>query len=156
MSSDKNKAQYTQVFSDYLARTKRRKTPERFIILDCAMSQPGHFSIEDLCGRLAGMGFCVAVATVYNTLELLTDCGLLLRHRFANKSVYEAAGLAAGHHHLICTQCGRVKEVRDPFVANYFQTKKYPAFTPSSFSVTIFGICSGCSRKAKAAAKQKS
>lgn len=153
MSADKNRLSATQVFSDYLARTHRRRTPERFIILDCVMSMQGHFSIEELCRRLADDEFPVATATVYNTLELLTDCGLLLRHRFGNKSIYESSRAAVGHSHLICTQCGRIKEVKDPFVTNYFESKRYSAFTPSSFSITVFGTCSACARKFRAATK---
>ncbi len=154
MTTDKGKAaNYTQAFSDYLSRTGRRRTPERFMILERVMAERGHFSIEELCERIAASGIHVALATAYNTLQLLVDAGIVLRHRFGDRtSLYECVHEASGHQHLICSQCGKVKEVRDTSLAGYLRTKRYPSFTPTCYSLSIYGLCSECARKERRSA----
>lgn len=154
MTTDKGKAaNHTQAFSDYLSRTGRRRTPERFIILERVMAERGHFTIEELCEHLGADGVHVALATAYNTLQLLVDAGLVLRHRFGGgSSRYECVHEAVGHQHLVCSQCGKVKEVRDSSLAGYLRTKRYPSFTPTCYSLSIYGLCSECARKERAAA----
>ncbi len=151
MNADKNKASYSLILAEYLERTGRRRTPERFAILDCALSLPGHFNSEQILNALEKDGKHVALATVYNTLELLVDCGVVIRHRFNdNCTTFEVAQTGTSHHHLICTRCGRVKESRDQSLLNYMELKRYPSFTPQYFSLTVYGVCSSCMRKMKA------
>lgn len=57
----------------------------------------------------------VSRATVYNTLDLLVDSGLVKRHQFGqNTSFYEQAFGYRQHDHLICRQCNKVLEFCDP------------------------------------------
>jgi Fur family ferric uptake transcriptional regulator len=149
MNDDKLKATARQKFHEYLSSTGKRRTTERDAILDCVMTTSGHFSIEDLRDSSAQCGVRVSLATVYNTLELLVDCGLVMQHRFDNKmSRYEKMQGTSSHHHLVCTVCGKIKEVRDNEMLATIESKRYRTFYPSYFSLTIFGICSTCHRKA--------
>ena len=68
-----------QVLSEYLRRTHRRCTTERYMVLASAESMSGHFTVEELCAHLIANGRRVATATVYSTLQILVDCGLLRR-----------------------------------------------------------------------------
>ncbi len=105
------------------------------------------------CERIAASGIHVALATAYNTLQLLVDAGIVLRHRFGDRtSLYECVHEASGHQHLICSQCGKVKEVRDTSLAGYLRTKRYPSFTPTCYSLSIYGLCSECARKERRSA----
>lgn len=143
----------SQILSEYLERTHRRRTPERFTILSAAESLKGHFSVERLCRVLEKDGERIARATVYNTVEMFLEAGILASRCFdGSTTVYELAGEA--HHHLVCSKCGRVKDVRDPALDEYLRTRRYSAFTPAQFSLTVHGVCSACARRAKAGTKK--
>ncbi|MDE6120292.1 MAG: transcriptional repressor, partial [Muribaculaceae bacterium] len=86
MTGDKSKAPSpTQIFTEYLRRTRRRRTPERYMVLECAETCQGHFTAEELCVRLEEASRHVARATVYSTLQLLEECGIVMRHRFKDQ-----------------------------------------------------------------------
>lgn len=149
MAADKNIRQCPRdVFSDYLARQHKRRTAERYAILDCAMRSSDHFTIESFHERIEQEGFHVSLATIYNTLELLVDCGLVRRHRFGSDSArYERTAGSANHHHLVCSRCGKVREVRDTALSKAIASMRYPGFTPSYFSLNIYGLCRSCQKR---------
>lgn len=136
------------VFASYLAKHHKRRTPERFAILDTVMSTPEHFTIDSFHERMEERGFHVSVATIYSTLTLLIDCGLVRRHRFGSDSArYERATGTANHHHIVCTRCGKVKEVKDSSLGEAISGIRYPGFTASYFSLNIYGICRACQKR---------
>ncbi|MGB6034239.1 MAG: transcriptional repressor, partial [Bacteroidota bacterium] len=101
-----------KILSDFLKhRGRLRATPERYAILDAVLLTQGHFDAETLYYRLVTNGVKVSKATVYNTLDLLLECGLVSKYRFAEKtSRYEKAFGRPHHHHLICLNCGDIIE----------------------------------------------
>ena len=153
MAVDKNIRQSPrEIFSDYLARQHKRRTPERFAILECAMRTPEHFTIESFHERLESESFHVSLATVYNTLELLVDCGLIRRHRFGSeRASYERIAGTTSHHHLVCTRCGKVKEVRDASLIADTASRRYPGCATNYFSLNIYGVCRACQKRERKA-----
>lgn len=150
MIEDKSKINAKAEFTRYLEKKKLRKTPERYAILDKILSQNDHFDIEFLYHNLEADSYHVSRATVYNTIDLLCDCGLVRKHLFGNQQAqYEKVGGGVNHHHLICTECGKIKEVKDNEFLAYMNSKKYPAFTTSYFSLYVYGLCNNCIRKLK-------
>ena len=150
MVDEKTKIAAKAMFISYLEGKKLRKTPERFAILEKIYSTSDHFDIESLYLSLEKDSYHVRRDTVYNTIDLLCDCGLVRKHQFGNQQAqYEKVGGAINHHHLICTECGKIKEVKDPEFIGYMNSKKYPAFTISYFSLYVHGICNNCMRKLK-------
>ena len=137
--------QKRELFTEYLTRKGHRKTPERYAILDHVCAINGHFDVEMLYQRLEGANFHVSRATLYNTIELLVDARLLVRHQFGTQGVqYECAEKAAGHFHLVCSHCGRIQEYKDQALKASVLSKKFTKFTPEYFSMYIFGLCSKC------------
>ncbi len=150
MSEEKLKTSARASFTEYLRNKKLRRTPERYAILDqiCEMSE--HFYVDSLHSRLEQEGFHVSKATVYNTMELLVDCGLVRRHQFNNQPAqYERVNGPGNHHHLICTQCGKVKEMKDPELMRMMSSRRYPSFHDAYFAIYVYGLCSRCQRKNK-------
>lgn len=151
MVDEKNKIPAKNKFTLYLKDKKLRKTPERFAILDRIFSLSSHFDIESLYSMLEDDSYHVSKATIYNTIELLIDCGLVRRHSFDNRqSKYEkVVTTSPNHHHLICTECGKIKEVKDNDFQAYMNAKKYNAFTTTYYQLYVYGICNNCIRKKK-------
>lgn len=139
-----------EILTKYLKSTgKHRSTPERSAILDAVLQIQGHFDADGLYYRLVTSGVKVSKATVYNTLEILQNCGLVSKYRFAeNTSRYEKAYGRPHHHHLICLECGDIIE----FISDKLERIQDDVCTEKSFKVQsstlqIFGTCSKCTRK---------
>ena len=148
---DKNvKETVRQIFTEYLETNGHRKTPERFAILDTIYSINGHFDIDMLYSQMMNQeNFRVSRATLYNTIILLMDAKLVIKHLFGNSSQYEKSFNIETHHHLICTQCGKVTEFQNETLKAAIANTKLNRFQMSHYSLYIYGICSKCDRANK-------
>lgn len=128
---------------------KLRATPERFAVLDAVLQSQGHFDAEGLYYRMISNGTKVSKATVYNTLDLLQQCGLVSKYRFAEMTTrYEKTFDRPSHHHLICLECGDIIEfVNDKLNRIQDDVCHDKGFLPQSSSLQIFGRCSRCRKK---------
>ncbi|RHJ86641.1 Fur family transcriptional regulator [Parabacteroides sp. AM08-6] len=133
------------LFTKYLAEKKLRKTEERFAILECICNFPGHFDMCQLYQKLEDANFHVSRATLYNTLEVLVDGGLIVRHQLPTQSVqYELRSLAETHMHLVCSKCGAIRELKDATLRRDVAGLKVTRFTPEYYALYIYGLCSKC------------
>ena len=156
MSDDKSKTIARATLTQHIHAKKLRRTPERYAILDKVFDIAEHFSIETLYSALEEDGFHVSKATLYNSIQLFVDCGLLRKHQFNGKSAqYERVTGVGNHHHLICTQCGRIKEVKDVALVNMLNSRRYPAFHTAYFALYVYGVCSRCQRENKKQTKKQ-
>ncbi len=135
------------VFTQYLVEKKHRKTPERFAILEQIHNYDGHFNAETLFNIMENK-YRVSLATIYNTLELLVDCRLVVKHQFGEQiAEYEKTFGPHTHHHLVCTSCGTVKEFSDRKIRNAVQSKRFATFDISHYSLYLYGLCRKCKNK---------
>lgn len=156
MSDDKSKTIARATLTQHIHAKKLRRTPERYAILDKVFDIAEHFSIETLYSALEDDGFHVSKATLYNSIQLFVECGLLRKHQFDGKSAqYERVTGVGNHHHLICTQCGRIKEVKDVSLVNMLNSRRYPTFHTAYFALYVYGVCSRCQRENKKQTKKQ-
>ena len=134
-----------------------RVTLPRQVILDTLFKAKGHLSAEDIYFRIHPLYQGIGLTTVYRTLELLTQMGLISRFDFGDRRArYEfiKTGRESNHHHhLVCTNCGRVIDYTD-FIDEEVEllnqtekelSKKYH-FEITNHLIQFYGLCDRCKK----------
>jgi len=138
-------------FKNQLKAKQLKQTKPREIITDEIMSTKAgdHFTADDLWDRLRKKKKNISKATVYRTLNLLTQEKMIEEHDFGRgQSYYERMVERPHHDHIICVLCGKISEFHNEEIEK-IQTNiaKKEKFTVYYHSHKLFGSCSKCSKK---------
>lgn len=134
-----------KIFENFLIRQGSRKTPERFSVIDqlYALPQDEHIDVEGLFLLMRNKGYTISRATIYNTLDLLVECGLAVKHQFKDKvALYEQALTYKHHDHYVCNQCRKIREFSDERI-NLIKEAMGVEFQSAitSHSLVLYGDC---------------
>src|SRR5205807_4654256 len=122
-----------------------RMTPQRQLILDAVASMHGHVSVDQVYQEVVRVFPDVNISTVYRTLEVLEELGVV-RHTHFHDGVaqYERTD-AAQHHHMVCSRCGADAELElDVLQPLTEELKRRYGFEADLAHSAIVGICRSC------------
>lgn len=104
-----------------------------------------HISAEELYGEVKKINPHVGYATIYRTLKLLKECGLLFeRHFDEGQARYEVAG-DQHHDHFICENCGKIIEFEDEALERMQHTVAHKlGVTLHRHKMELYGLCAEC------------
>lgn len=127
-----------------------RLTPQRKAILQIFQGEPEHLTPQQIFGRLEPSVPSLSLATVYNTLELFEDVGLVSRVN-ANDGQTYFDPTTEPHHHAICDECGEIFDVHldaEPLERLISSTRTLHSddadFVVSQATVWLRGVCTVC------------
>ncbi len=126
----------------------RRLTPQRRMIYAALLEQPGHATADELCASIARTLPGVQRTTVYRTLDLLVEMGLVRRVMLGRATSYEAVRAGTeSHQHLVCDRCGRTFDVSAPEVPVWVESAALPhGFRLARVELLGHGTCASCAR----------
>jgi Fur family transcriptional regulator, ferric uptake regulator len=145
------------VFRRYLKNHGIKLTAPRRRILEVVLEMRDHFEAEQLLFALREHGDQVAKATIYRTLPLLVDCGILKQVRFDVKQAhYELSFGEIPHDHMVCRRCGRIIEFNaDLVIEMRKQLAAQHRFHAITHRFQISGLCWQCANDCPAVARLK-
>ena len=124
-----------------------RLTDERRLVVRRAVDFL-HFTAEELVKDVRAIDASVARGTIYRTLALLHQAGIVEKHDFRYGAPnYEVTFGKAHHDHLMCVQCGEIIEFQEPRVER-IQDEVVRRFGYQLLSHThkLYGLCGACQR----------
>ncbi len=134
-------------FREFLEIRGEKLTEPRRVLVRHIFDSHKHFDADELVADLRGAGRKVSRATVYRTLRLLVEAGLLRELRLTNRTAYEHDYGYPSHDHLHCTQCDRVVEFNDDEVRRIREAVSLShGFLAAGHRFIITGLCASCSR----------
>nr|WP_315423678.1 transcriptional repressor [uncultured Pedobacter sp.] len=143
-TGEKTLAEMREILEAYLMKNNYRKTPERFSILEAIYYFNKRFDAEILYIDMINKKYRVSRATIYNTLEILVACNLIVELHFnKNMAEYEYATKKGEHCHIVCLDCHEVMDINEEFPRLSAEEKQVPrfGFEIKQQVLNIFGKC---------------
>jgi Fur family ferric uptake transcriptional regulator len=134
----------TEDWREKLRGSGHRLTPQRELVL-AAVQRLGHATPDEVFTAVREESQAVNVSTVYRTLELLEELGLVRHAHLTDRAPTYHSTTTPTHSHLVCRSCHQVIEVLpelvEPLAATL--TERYD-FATDVGHLTIFGTCAAC------------
>ena len=136
-------------FREFLEIRGEKLTSPRRALIRHIFSSHKHFDADELVAELHKSESNVSRSTVYRTLRLLVESGLLREFRLANRAVYEHDFGYPSHDHIHCTQCDAIVEFRNEEIRKIRELVAVEhGFRAEAHRLVIEGVCRDCQRKA--------
>ncbi len=140
-----------KTFGKFLKDKGLRFTKERSAVLQKTLSFHGHFDPESLYIGIKETGMKASRASVYRTLNLLCECGIIERvTKGEHGSIYERTFGHEHHDHMLCIECGKVIEFYSEGLERLQEDLcSEKGFRGASHTLEIRGYCKKCLKKKK-------
>jgi Fur family ferric uptake transcriptional regulator len=128
-----------------LRRQGYRLTPQREMIVEAIARAGRHMTAEEVFDKVHARSQAVNIATVYRTLELLAELGMVSRCDLSSGKVTYASPWHGPHCHLVCRRCGAVTEADTGVLTPLTdQLRTRYGFAPDVSHFAIHGLCNAC------------
>jgi Fe2+ or Zn2+ uptake regulation protein len=136
---------------DLVAATLRasgyRVTSQRLVIAEELTRLDRHVSAEEVRAAVADRLPNVSLPTIYATLDVLEECGLVRRIAAGRERALFDAG-DPGHHHMVCRRCGRVEDLEAPAkLSPALAAAADRGFRADGAEVVVRGLCARCAAR---------
>ncbi|MBU2608676.1 MAG: transcriptional repressor [Chloroflexi bacterium] len=135
----------TRGIVDELKNLGYRLTPQRLMIASAIENSHDHISAEEIYSQVLGKYPNINISTIYRTLELLEQLGLVTETDLGGGRVRYHPADKGRHHHLICQECGTVVDLDEAALSPLKDAllRQYD-FTADLRHLGIFGRCIKC------------
>lgn len=135
-----------KIFVDYLKKHELKNTPERMVILQEVINLDKHFEAENLFEHIKSINIKVSRASIYRTLDLLVQSGLVNKINFDNSCFYyETTINKTSHDHYICTECGKIIEFYYSEIEGIHEKLRNKfGLEINEYAHQIYGKCKDC------------
>ncbi|MBI4862466.1 MAG: transcriptional repressor [Candidatus Riflebacteria bacterium] len=142
-------------FERFLRSSGLKLTNQRRLLAEVVMDAPSHLTTEDLVQVVRKRGLRIGRATVYRTIHLLRQAGLVQGHDFGEGTVQYEPALGERHHdHLRCTDCGQIVEFTCGKIEKLQEEMaRRHRFQLSYHRLEMFGLCHRCQARQGGRAK---
>lgn len=124
-----------------LRESGHRLTPQRELVL-AAVEKLGHATPDEVFAEVRAHSEAINLSTVYRTLELLDDLGLIRHAHLSDRAPTYHAATGHEHAHLVCRECKKVISVgREEIETAFAALASRHDFTPDYGHLTVFGLC---------------
>ena len=128
-----------------LRRKGYRITPQREMIIQAIAHTSDHMTAEEIFADVQTRTQALNLATVYRTLDMLVDEGLVTRIDLGEGQIFYATIKHGPHIHLVCRACGQIIDAEPQLLASIAeQLQTEHNFDPDLNHISIFGLCSQC------------
>src|SRR5688500_17065221 len=132
-----------------LEHSSHRLTGPRRSVAELIGARQGHFTAAELLGDARSSGLRIGRATIFRTLELFAELGVLERLDLPSGEHAYVACAPLHHHHVVCERCGRTSEVDDRGIqAVTHEVARRTGFRIDSHRLEMYGLCPECQRLA--------
>jgi Fur family ferric uptake transcriptional regulator len=139
-----------RTMTDELSHQGYRMTPQRLMIVAAIENSDNHISAEDIYSQVVAKYPNVNVSTVYRTLELLEQLGLVTKTELGIGRVMYHPIEKGHHHHLVCRECGNIIDLDEsalsPLKENLLRDYQFIA---DLRHLGILGLCINCKQKSQ-------
>ena len=134
------------VFRNFIRRKSLRYTPEREQIVKEVFSTHDHFDVDDLYLRMRNKGKNVSKASIYRTIPLLLESGLIQEVFHEDGHMHYEHIYGHPHHcHLRCISCGKIIEFRNESIMGLEkELEKQYGFEVIGHKLDVYGRCTKC------------
>jgi Fur family ferric uptake transcriptional regulator len=136
---------------DELSQHGYRRTMQRAVVLEILESAGGHMTAEEVAREVESRQLSLNRSTVYRTLEMLAEVGVVKATRMGRAIHYELSHDGDDHHHLRCVDCNVMVHLDAAQVDELLgQWAKKSGFQLTSIQVLVNGLCPVCRKARKA------
>jgi Fur family ferric uptake transcriptional regulator len=132
-----------RAFQEFIQSRGLKTTRQRGVIVRVFFRMRGHISVEELLYEVKKVNPKIGYATVYRTLHLLVQSGLVEERRFGDGLArYEGHSEIEHHDHMICTECGNISEFYNPHLeALQEKLAEENQFRIYRHRLELYGVC---------------